>query len=125
MTELQWERVQGQLQEALDYGHETRTLEDVRREVETGRMQLWRSDDSAMITQLLTHDSGTVECSIFIAGGSLEGLQALLPEVETFARRNRATCMTVLGRKGWERSFLVRESGYTPMAVLFRKDLDR
>lgn len=124
MTELQWERVQAQLQEALDYGHETRTLEDVRREVEAGRMQLWRNDDSAMVTQLLTHDSGTVECNIFIAGGTLTGLRALLPEVEEFARR-RATLVTILGRKGWERSFLVNEAGYTPTAVLFKKDLNR
>lgn len=122
--EREWTRCEPWLQAALDTARDDRTLDDIFYAVCVDEMQFWPGEDSAVVTQLLDHPNGRRECNVLLAGGSLATLQKMLVEIERFARANTATVMTVLGRKGWERSFLTRDAGYRPVATFYRKDLD-
>lgn len=120
----EWTRCEPWLEAALATARDDRTLDDIFLDVVAGRMQLWPAGDSAIVTQLLDHPNGRRECNVLLAGGKMETLEEMLVEIERFAEANNATVMTVLGRKGWERSFLTSRAGYAPVAVLYRKDLD-
>jgi hypothetical protein len=119
----EWERCEHWLAAALATSRDDRTMEDVFLAVCRGDMQFWPGEDSAMVTQLLVQPKGAKECNVFLAGGTLATLEKMLVEVERFAKANNATTMTVLGRRGWERSFLTTSAGYMPVATLYRKDL--
>lgn len=119
----EWERCSPWLEAAIATARDGRSLDDVFYDVCTGAMQFWPGEDSAVVTQLLDHPDGRRECNIFLAGGSLDTLERMLVEIERFARANNATVMTVMGRRGWERSFLVKTAGYMPVATLYRKEL--
>lgn len=47
----------------------------------------------------------------------------MLPDIEAFARTAGCRLITILGRRGWERTFLTREAGYKAVAVLLGKEL--
>ena len=65
------------------------------------RAQLWRTDNSALITQLV---GGPEPYLLFWkAGGRLEELMALRPVIEAWARMQGAVAARLNGRKGWRR----------------------
>lgn len=119
----EWDRCEKWLASALATARDDRTMDDIFLAVCTGDMQFWPGEDSAVVTQLLDHPNGRRECNVLLAGGSLDTLQQMLVEIERFATANTATVMTVLGRRGWERSFLTKDAGYMPVATFYRKDL--
>lgn len=121
--EREWTRCEPWLAAALATARDDRTLDDVFYDVVKGDAQFWPAEDSAVVTQLLDHPNGTRECNVLLAGGTLKTLEPMLVEIERFAKANTATVMTVLGRRGWERSFLTKRAGYMPVATLYRKDL--
>jgi hypothetical protein len=122
--DAEWDRCAGWLDAALKSAHDERTTDDIYLDVLAGRKQFWPGEDSAIVTQLLTHANGVKECNILLAGGTLGTLEKMLVDVERFARANTASVITVMGRRGWERSFLTREAGFQPIATLYRKELD-
>lgn len=122
--DAEWTRCAPWLDAALKSGCDERTTDEVYLDVLAGRKQFWPGEDSAIVTQLLTHANGRVECNILLAGGTLDTLEKMLKDVERFARANTASVITVMGRRGWERSFLTREAGFRPIATLYRKELD-
>lgn len=119
----EWDRCEPWLEAALATARDDRTLDDIFYAVVMGEMQFWPGRESAMVTQLLDHPNGRRECNVLLGGGTLDELEQMLVEIERFATANTATVMTVLGRRGWERSFLTRKAGYLPVATLYRKDL--
>ena len=112
------------LQEALDRGHDPTPLASILEMVKEGHAQFWTWPTAVMVTtgrdDLL---SGRRVCHIWLAGGSLDGLEQHLPEVATFARESGANAMTVCGRFGWMRSFLTKTAGFVPVAVEYHKEL--
>lgn len=121
----EWDRCSQWLQSALDFADDGRTLDSIFYDVNVGDMQFWPGEDSAMVTQLLDQPNGTRECNVLLGGGTLETLERMLHAVEDFALQNGASAMTVIGRRGWEKSFLTRDSGYKAVATVYRKDLPR
>ena len=65
----------------------------------TKRAQLWVSPEGAGVTEVT--DSNM--CHVWLAGGSLSGLLAMLADVEAFARAMGCTGLELSGRKGWRR----------------------
>lgn len=118
-----WERCVPLLEAAMHRGGDVLTLDDVRARILDGQYQLWQGPDSAIVTQLIA-GAKERELNILLAGGSLDTLEDMLPALERFAQLNGCAVMTILGRLGWMRSFLTREHGYRPVAVLLGKRLE-
>lgn len=112
------------LEAAIVRGGAAQSLEDVFYGVTTGAMQFWPGHRSAMVTELHHHPNGSIECFVLLGGGDIAELEVMLRDVERFAAANSATVVSVLGRRGWERTFLTRRAGYEPTATLYVKTLE-
>lgn len=110
-----------QIEAALAYSGGTHTFEDIRAMVAEGRLQFWPGPHSVGITEIqATPQRRTL--NIFLAGGDAAELEALLPAVIEWAKTQGCTHGLMIGRRGWERTFLTR-TGWTvaPTVVLERK----
>ena len=117
----EWERCSPWLQAALDRGSNAETLAEVRESVVRGDAQFWCHPTAAAVT-FVDSTARRKTLLIYLAGGSLEGLEAMVESAEAFARAVGCERMSLLGRKGWTRSFMARR-GYQADAVLMVKEL--
>ena len=82
----------------------------------------WSHDDCALISELLTAPSGLKSHLIWLAGGNLDAIVAMVePHVENFGREHDCHQQTGNGRRGWLRKF----HGYEELGVRKRKSLLR
>jgi hypothetical protein len=88
---------------ALEYDY-TRDLQDVADEIANESMQLWPSENAALVTQVQNYPKCRV-LHVYLAGGDMQELIALIPHIERFAQDVGCQKMTLAGRKGWERIF--------------------
>lgn len=108
------------LSRALAYAG-THRIEDIELGVAEGRFQQWPGEDSCVITELLqTPLRKTIH--FFLAEGNLAELKAMTPGILAWARQQGCTHASLLGRDGWERSF-VREFGFEKAGVLMEATL--
>jgi hypothetical protein len=98
------------------------TVADVRARVASGLMQLWAGDRSVLITQL-EQAPRWKELHFFSAAGHLDELRRLYDAAMAWGRLQGCRRATILGRPGWERTFLTREEGWTTRLQLFEKHL--
>jgi hypothetical protein len=91
------------IESALSFSYGTFDLDDVRNAVLSGHMQLWPSENAALISEINRYPARTV-CHIAFAGGNLEELRALKPVVMEWAKRQGCDLISVAGRKGWVRA---------------------
>lgn len=84
----------------------------------SGRCLLWPGRKCMMVTEL----EGT-SVNGWLAAGSLEEIALMTPCVERYAVHVGAKKATLIGRRGWERSFL-RDRGYKVNNVVLAKDLE-
>ena len=116
-----FERCRKYLEAALEHAGGTHTIDDVRAGIEDGRLQLWPGVHSAIVTELLQHPRQRI-LHFFLAGGSLEELQAMTPPILDWGRTQGCSRAALFGRPGWSRSFLTKE-GWRPTAVVMEKVL--
>lgn len=116
----EWERCRPWLEAALHRGGDPTTIDEVWEAVQAGRCHFWPAIDSAVVTQLCSKGR---ELNIYLAGGRIERLREMLPSLEAFGKALGCQIVTILGRRGWERTFLTREMGYAPVATLLGKEL--
>jgi hypothetical protein len=121
--EMDFERVSGYLQEALGYTGNTHTLDNVRQGIADGVLQLWPAVTSALVTELILYPTGLKVVNFFLAGGNLDEVRSLYPIALGWARSQGCTRATFTGRRGWERTFLTREEGWSPSLTYFTKEL--
>ena len=81
-------------------------LEEAKALVLSERAQLWCGDDCAGVTEV-TDDH---RLHLMLAGGAMDGLLAMRPDVEAFARAMGCTAIYLGGRRGWRRVF--KQFGY-------------
>lgn len=110
------------LQAVLGYTGGTHTLEDVRKELADGQLQLWPGPRSFALTRLVEHPSGKRDAHVFCAGGIPAELDLIRVVVEAWAVSQGCTRMTALGRRGWERPSHLGE-GWRPTMTWFEKEL--
>jgi hypothetical protein len=91
------------LQAALEYDY-TRDLQDVADAIADESMQLWPSENAAMVTEVQNYPKCRV-LHVYLAGGDMQEIIALIPHIERFAQDVGCQKMTLAGRKGWERIF--------------------
>ena len=118
--EEQWARCAPWLEGALHRGGDTLTLAMVRTRIGEGQYQFWPAPAGAVVTQVI-HGETEKEFNILLAGGTLDQLEEMMPSLEAFGRAQGCVLFTVLGRRGWERTFLCQRFGYAPVATLYGK----
>lgn len=111
------------IQGALRYAKGSHTVEDVQEEVNAGRMQLWRGVSSAIITEIIEYPRFRV-LNFFLAGGNRAELETMYPPIEQWGRTMGCKRAAMLGRKGWDRTFLTQKEGWTQTLVAYEKDLE-
>ena len=107
---------------ALAYAGGSHTYDDVRELVEQGRLQFWPGVHSAVVTEII-ESPRTRLLNIFLAGGNLAEIEAMAPGILEWGKQQGCSSAVFTGRKGWERTFLMR-TGWAPSLVVFEKKLD-
>ena len=115
-----FDRLAAPLERALAYSGGTHDLDDIWQGVAEGRFQHWAGVDSVMVTEL--HVTPKVKSvHIFLAGGNLAELRAMVDPVLEWAKEQGCTRATFAGRRGWERSWATQ--GWTAPLVVMEKAL--
>lgn len=116
-----FERHLGGIQAALDFAGGTHHPGHVWDAIQADQLQFWPGHDSFIITELEMYPRRK-NCHIFLAGGTLEELERMLPHVEHWAKGQGCTAMTLTGRPGWARSFL-NGAGYQAKWQVMAKEI--
>jgi hypothetical protein len=111
-----------QIEAALVYSGHTHKFDDVVALVEAGKAQAWFGPSSIIVTEIVLEPQVKV-LHYFLAGGNLAELEAMYPIVEQWGREHGCKRATLVGRKGWERTFLNRQ-GWTNGLVVLEKKFD-
>ena len=117
-----FDRLREHVAAALEYEHGTHTVEDVWDQIEAGHAQLWYGPNSVIITQIEETPQRRI-LRFWLAGGYLEELEPMYIHLEAWGRDIGCDMAVIVGRKGWERTFLKRE-GWAPTHTVFTKELD-
>jgi len=119
--EAAWARAAPWLEAALAHAGQTHGLADVEALVREGSAQFWAGSGSAVVT-LVEDDPRERRLLVWLAGGDLAELtEAVLPQVEAWARAKGCRRLLVVGRPGWERALAPK--GFAPLARVIAKDL--
>lgn len=111
-----------EIEAALSHAEGSHTFEDIQAAVEAGSLQYWPGPRSVIITEIQQYPRKR-SLHFFLAGGVMAELEAMYPLVEHWGKLQGCTMCSMTGRKGWEKSFLTRKEGWSPLAVVFMKDL--
>lgn len=117
----QLSRCAGWLEAALEYAGGTHAIDDVIREIYTGKLQFWPGERSAIVTEIEYYPL-MKSCHFFLAGGDLAELEEMTPKIEAWAKAQGCKRMTLAGRRGWERTFLAG-GGYKPHWYVMAKEI--
>lgn len=121
MLEASIDKYRTQIEAALKFADDSHSFDDIVQAVKKGELQFWPGFSSVVITEIIKLPRYTA-LNLFLAGGNIPELQAMLPEIEKFAAHVGADRIVLNGRKGWLRSFLVHE-GYGEKTVTLEKKL--
>ena len=116
------DRYRPQIEAALAFADDSHSFEDIKQSVVSGDLQFWPGLSSVVITEIVRYPRYTA-LNLFLAGGNMDELEAMLPEIEKFAKHVGADRLVLAGRKGWVRSFLKNE-GYAEKLVVMEKKLN-
>lgn len=117
------ERLRPSIEEALSYGGNTHRFEDVVEAVEAGRMHAWIGEHSVVVTELVQTPSGRKDLHFFLAAGNEAELKALHPRILEWGQSEGCTHATVIGRKGWARSWLTKDLGWQPTLIVCEREI--
>lgn len=112
-----------QIEDALVFSGQSHTYDDVAAMVADGRAQAWFGPRTIIITELVVEPQHKV-LHFFLAGGHGGELEAMTPIVEAWGREHGCTRATLVGRKGWERTFLKRQGWTNHGLVVLDKNLN-
>jgi len=118
---LALERYRPHIEAALAYADATHDYADVAQMISAGHLQFWPGPDSVIVSELIDYPGKSV-LNIFLAGGHLDELNAMLPTVLAWGKSKGCTAASFLGRRGWARTFVTRQ-GWKQTHVLFSVDL--
>jgi hypothetical protein len=97
-----WARCRSWVEAAL---HDVRThaIEDIEAGIASGAYQFWPGAKSAAITEIHSFPRARY-LHIFLAGGDMEELIAMIPSWKSLAAHLGCSDLTLYGRPGWERA---------------------
>lgn len=111
------ERYKSQIEAALSYSNASHRYEDVAAMVDAGTAQFWPGPSSLIISETVEYPRKRV-LHIFLAGGTLPELEAMIPLVLDWGKANGCSHATFLGRRGWLRTF-VTNLGWRDTQLVF------
>lgn len=115
----EFDRVWPMLKPSVQRYGDTQRKRHVWQAIESGHAQLWPLPNAALVTQIDIYPTGLKECRAWLAGGELDEIVAITPEIEAWARKRGCTRAVIFGRRGWGKAL----TGYREMAVTYAKDL--
>jgi hypothetical protein len=120
MTWLGYLEFRPRFAEVMDERYHTlKWLDD---QVLGGKVQVWRSPNAAMITELRDYPTGAKDIHALIAAGDLmEIVEQITPRAEQWARDQGCIAAQVESREGWSKA--LRPSGYQAFQTIVRKEL--
>lgn len=113
-------RLRSQIERALAYAGGTHTFEDVEKQYLEGRFQVWPGVDSVVITEVL--DTPRIRIlHVWLTAGNMDELRDLFPRIVEWGKHVGCERAQGIGRRGWARSFLTREQGWSEAGTLFER----
>lgn len=103
------------MKKALRRGGDTHTLEDIVEAVKKGEMQAFFNDRAIIVTEIAVTPRKRF-LSVMLTAGVLDGVLALLPEVEAWAATQGVHHAKVAVRPGYEK--ILKARGWTRSQVL-------
>ena len=113
------ERLLTKIEKALSFGLGTHTVNDVFDLIKSGQMQIFYTEESAVVTEIKQAPRKKYMC-IFLVAGKLDGLKRLQYEVIQFAKDQGCDFISGGGRLGWSK---VATEGWKKRWVLHTYDL--
>ncbi len=101
---------------ALRYCGGSHTAADIDAAVDRGDLQRWEGDCSTIITEIKQTPQKR-SLNFFLAEGNLRELEAMLPPILEWGKAQGCTGAYLVGRAGWQRSFLTR-LGWKPAGIV-------
>lgn len=95
------------------------TWDEVVAGIASGYFTLFQNETAALIGEFIVSPRA-IGFNVFLGGGDLAGIEALIPEAEAYARSYGADFAGAVGRKGWIR--VLGRFGYAP-EVSVQKEL--
>lgn len=109
---------------AMAHGHVGQHADDILTHIQTGRMQLWATEDrkGMAITEIQDYPRFRQLLVFMVAGeNARDWLAEGHVQLEAFAKSQHCKYMIFHGRPGWEPA--VRKFGYDAKQIIMRKDL--
>lgn len=108
---------------ALEYSSDkSYTFEDIAAAVERDEMQFWHTENSVVITQIAALPQRTW-LHVLVSGGNLAELRAASETIAAWAKANGCTHASLVGRPGWERTFLTQTGWRKSRLVVMEREL--
>ena len=115
----EWERCRGWLEAAAEGS--LRGIAVAERAVFEGRAQLHPGKRCAIVTELDEPAPGMRVVSVWLAGGEMDEIRAMIPGLMAQFRLQGCSKVLVEGRRGWERALKV--DGFSLRSVTLEADL--
>lgn len=112
-----------QIEKALKYTDGAVTFEDVEQQIEDGRLLFWPIGTESVVLTEITEYPQFRTLHIFCAAGRMEDIEAAAPIILDYGRHMGCKKATLVGRKGWLKSFLTRTGWVDTELVTMSKDL--
>jgi hypothetical protein len=109
------------IEAALEYSQGTHTFGDIASGLLNGRYQLWRSNNAAVVTEIIVYPR-MKDLHYFLAGGDLDEIKTMRSHIEAWGIQQGCGRASLAGRKGWAKTFL-KDEGYEPAWFILKKDL--
>lgn len=117
----EFKRCESYICAALNYSHDTFSLQDIADGVHRGDLQLWPGPNSAVITQIVQYPLKKV-IHVFLAGGNMDEVKKLENNLTVWGKSQGCQAVTLVGRPGWTKSFL-KNIGYKCTQVQMFKEI--
>jgi hypothetical protein len=117
-----FDRLSPHIAAALVYAKGSHTVQDVKDAIDRGDAQFWPGVESVIVTEVVDTPQQR-ELHYWLAGGNGLEIQNMYHAVSEWGRRIGCKVEKMVGRAGWERTWLTKEAGWKPLAVLYVKEV--
>lgn len=111
------------IERALKHDRPTHSFEDVEKAVEEGRALFWPIGEHSVVLTEITEFPRFKCLHIWCAAGRMEDIERAAPVILDYGRHMGCEKATLVGRKGWLRSFLTKTGWTDTELVTMSKDL--
>lgn len=109
------------IEAALEYSHDTHDFKDIVDAILIGNMQLWSTENSCAVTEVITFPKKKM-LHVFLAGGDMGEIRSLTKPAIEWAKGIGCSDMTLTGRKGWTKA--LKSDGWEDSHVMMIKRID-